>query len=284
MILYLNCNKYDSQVTFNKKDYLLRAAKRLGFDWVRDYQKRNIDDPVEYVLNIEPFKDFVKGSKHTSIWEIDLIADRAELEMSNWVCADEVFLANSLFPPKAIPFREGTNILFQACDPEIHKPIPMEEKYDFVFAGSMGGPMYAERERVYNLMQSKFTFKDYGKNHPPEEYVQCLNHARVQFIRSGSTHVAFSYLAQRFFECLAIGPVLTDYHTDLELTGLIENVDYLAYRNDAEMIQKMHYLIDYPEEAALIAHRGRQKALMLHTYEHRLMSIINKIKYGQKNI
>jgi hypothetical protein len=204
--------------------------------------------------------------------------------MSNWVCADEIFLANSLFPEKTIPFKEGTNILFQACDPEIHKPLPIEKQYDFVFSGSMGGEMYKERERVYQLLAGSFSFKDFGKNHPPEEYVECLNSARVQFVRSGSTHVAFSYLAQRFFECLAIGPVLTDYHSDLQLIGLTENVDYMAYRNDVEMISKMKFLVDFPKQAALIAHHGRQKALMLHTYEHRLMSIINKIKYGQKCI
>jgi len=198
MKLYLNCSEDDAQLSFTKKDYLLRAAKRLGFDWIYNYQTKNIDDPTEYVLNIEPFKKFVKGSKHTSIWEIDLIADRAELSMSDWVCTDEVFLANSLFPAKTIPFKEGVNILFQACDPELHKVVSVPEKYDFIFSGSMGGSMYEERERVYRLMSKYFTFKDFGKGHTPEQYVEYSNYARVQFIRSGEHMLLVAILLSAF--------------------------------------------------------------------------------------
>ena len=67
MILYLSCQ--DNPITFNKKNYLLRAAKRLGLYWIKDYDGSS--NP-EYILNIEPYEQFYKGTKWTGIWEIDL--------------------------------------------------------------------------------------------------------------------------------------------------------------------------------------------------------------------
>jgi spore maturation protein CgeB len=82
---------------------------------------------------------------------------------------------------------------------------------------------------------------------------------------------------KRFFECLAIGPVLTNYVPDLESTGLIEGEDYLAYRTDAELLSKMKQLVTNPEFAQKIAINGRKKALELHTYEQRLETILSDI-------
>ena len=85
-------------------------------------------------------------------------------------------------------------------------------------------------------------------------------------------------IAQRFFECLAIGPVLTNYVDDLKYTGLVEGEDYLSYKDDAEMISKMEYLVNNPVESDKIAKSGRLKSILFHSYENRLVSIINAIK------
>ena len=53
MILYLSCQ--DNPITFNKKNYLLRAAKRLGLYLIKDYDGSS--NP-EYILNIEPYEQF----------------------------------------------------------------------------------------------------------------------------------------------------------------------------------------------------------------------------------
>lgn len=277
MKLFLNCT--NNLITLNKKDYLLRAAKRLGFDWVIDYEKRLPDDKIEYVLNIEPYIPFIKGERWTGIWEIDLIFNRDQLSMTDWNMANTVFIANEVFPQKTLPNRHLTQVLFQACDPVLHRPIECEKEFDFIFSGS-AGENYSERERTIGLLKKYFTFWDYGKNRSPEEYVRILNLARVQFIRTCNTPTDDGHLAQRFFECLAIGPVLTNYHEDLALTGLVEGKDYLCYRNDKEMLAKMDMLIKHSDLAKEIATNGRRKALLYHTYDNRLISIINNIKYG----
>jgi len=233
--------------------YLERAAKRLGIELKDD----------GYVLNIEPY-NFKKGAIWTGIWEIDLLLDRPEMTEENWAQADTIFTAVSIIPERFKKF--NTTLLFQAADLELHKREP-NYQYDVVFSGSITNPCYQERERVYNLIKEKFTFKDYGKDKSIEDYVKCCNTARVQFIRSMKTLLGDGELAQRFFEALAIGPTLTNYVPDLELTGLEEGVDYMSYKNDKEMLEKLEYLLNNPI-----------MCLTPPTYDDRLKTILKHAK------
>ncbi len=273
--LYLNCQ--NNEITFNKANYLMRAAARLGLeDYVVQYKE---GDAPEYVLNIEPFGHFVTGSKWTGVWEIDLLCDRPELNASNWVASNDVFIAVSSIPGRLETERKRTTLLFQACDPELHRRIPdIKQEYDFVFSGTTGIHWYQERERLMAVLRNQFSFADLSKGHTPEQYVRRLNQARVQFVRSMKSPIADGELAQRFFECLAIGPVLTNYVDDLKHTGLVEGEDYLSYKDDSEMLLKMEYLVKNPEMRDKIFESGRRKAVLFHSYENRLASIINAIK------
>lgn len=281
MKLYINC--LDNDTTYNKKNYLLLAAKRLGIDYVVDY---NGGENLEYVLNIEPYETFVTGSKWTGIWAIDALLNQDKLH-NDWIYATDVFIA---ITTKRYPIEGNRHLLFQACDPELHKRFydpklsksENEPKYDFILCGTTGLNIYEERERCIAVLKAAgFTYMDFGKNHKQEEYVKHISKARVQFIRSMQVGEE-GEIAQRFFECLAIGPVLTNYVEDLDRTGLKEGRDYLAYRSTPEMIEKMHYLIDNPEKAEEIARNGREQALLNHSYEHRLVSILNLIKENGK--
>lgn len=274
-VLYLNAVN-NPGLTWNKKNYLLAAAKRLGFEFVRDLPN---DLNPDFVLNIEPYAGFVKGKVWTGIWEIDMVLDRPELSKSDWVASDDVFVANTAIPNHMDPFLHKTRLLFQASDPEIHRRIPeIEQVHDFVFCGSNGSGIYEERARLLLFLRKYFSFGEFENGQAPQDYIKSLNTARVQFIRSGKTPVANSWTAQRFFECLPIGPVLTDWTPDLAKTGLVEGEDYLSYKNDYELLDKMHRLIDDKSYANQIAENGRRKSLLYHTYDHRLISILNIIR------
>jgi hypothetical protein len=277
MKLFINCD--DNKVTLNKKNYLLKAAERLGLrDKVVGLTERVDDEPTDFMLNIEPC-GFKEGNKWTGIWEIDILLDRVQMSDSNWAVCDTVFMASSNIPDRLKDkYPEKRVVMFQACDPLLHRRVEsVKKEFDFVFAGSIGGGIYKAREKAMETLRDHFTFKGYGKEHKPEQYVKMLSSARVQFIRSGSSPIAESQTAQRLFECLAIGPVLKDYHPDLELLGIEEGVDYFSYKDDNEMIEKMQVLLDNPDFADEMARNGRRKALMFHTYEHRLLSILNLV-------
>lgn len=276
MILWINCK--DNEITYNKKQYLLRAAKRLGLTNVRDMATWTGDEERDAVLNIEPYSNFTTGSKWTGMWLIDTLFDKT-FSQSDMVVSDDLFLAisDTTKQPYINNYKEKTTVLFQACDPSLHKRLDIEPEFDFIMCGTNGDTMHRQRAEYITHLKSSFTFDDFGKDHIPTEYVKMLNKARVQFIRSAGENPEQGEIAQRFFECLAIGPVLTNYVKDLEDTGLIEGVDYMSYKTLEEADAKMHKLIDDENLRNTIASNGRKKALIYHTYENRLVTILNFI-------
>lgn len=270
--LYLNC--IDNGTTFNKKNYLLRAAKRLGFTNILDGE--HVDGIMDYVLNIEPFA-FKQGRIWTGMWVIDTLCGNSTFT-DNIFKIDTVFIAGTTQRNLGIYYAKDKEVvLFQACDPELHKLTGEIPQYDYLLCGTNAGDKYEERARCLNILSPLFNGRDFGKHHPPEKYVEIYNKAKVQFICSMIVR-SQGEVAQRFFECLAIGPVLTNYVPDLEYLGLIEGEDYLAYRSDVDMIAKMKSLVENEDYRNTIARNGRRKAVLWHTYEQRLIGILNLIE------
>jgi hypothetical protein len=246
----------------------MRAAKRIGSETFVEYSNAS---PKEYVLNIEPCT--VKaGTKWSGLWHIDVLLNNDYV--NHYGEMDTVFLSSDQ-GLEGVP--DNGQVLFQALDPELHKRTNGEPKYDFVLCGSMGSGTYQARSEAVEELKKEFTYKDYQHGHPPEVYVENVSNAKVQFIRTGEGG-GKGALAQRFFEGLGMGPVLTNWTDDLPLTGLVEDVDYMAYRDHKEMMKKMHMLIDDKDLRGKIAYNGRRKALMYHSYEQRLMAIYNVVK------
>ena len=262
-MLYLNAE--DNPITWNKKNYLMAAAKRLGYE-VKD--AKNISNP-ECVLNIQPF-NFLPGTHWTGIWHIDVCLN-SDIPSVYYYLANDVFVASNQMRKPDVKAK----VLFQACDPVLHKRADVPQEYDYVVCGLMGGAYNGERERLHRILAEKFKVLDAGNGKRPEEYVKNLSRGKVQWVRTANTEGNFEMAAQRFFECLALGPVLTNWTKDLPLTGLIEDVDYMAYRTDEEMVTKMYTLTRDPVLRDKIASNGRTKALLYHSYDQRLMSILN---------
>ncbi len=259
-------NSKEHPPTWNKRHYLEKAAERLGIKLEDD----------GWILNIEPC-EIKYGTQGTMLWHIDVLLNNSSENKYRQVYdrMNHIFTADLSDHPRA-------KLLLQAIDPVIHRrytDIPQD--VDFVISGSYGHSqgIYNQRNYLTGLLKERFTYSDEGNGKPPEEYIKGLNRAKVQFIRSMDVN-GRGEIAQRFFECLAIGPVLTNWVPELEHTGLIEDTHYMAYRNDEEMLRKMKVLIDNDELRDKIAVAGRQAALLNHTYEHRLISILNTIKYG----
>lgn len=278
--IYIHCDDNPTLRSWTKKIYLLEADKRLGLGIFRDFSEAK--ETPNYVLNIQPCDSTIwNGRKWTGLWHIDCMLEGTQFPRQ-YSLFDTIFLAStSTF---ALP--TNSQILYQAADPTVHKkitqgelPIELREEYDFILSGTIDAPdaFYAERRRRLEILKKEFSFRDWGKGHSPQEYVKRLSTARVQWMQSGISQGRGS-CAQRFFECLAIGPVLTNWNEDLEQLGLIEDVDYMAYKTDEEMIHKMHVLVEDELLRNNIAKNGRQKALLYHSYEQRAMAIYNTVR------
>lgn len=268
MILFLNSDQ--GEFSLNKKDYLLRAAKRMGIEYVKDM--KFAEGEIEYLLNIQPC-DLKTGSKWTGLWHIDVSLNSSLIH--HYKEMDTVFVASSV---GIMPYKKQI-VLFQAMDPILHRRISeVEQTHDFSICGTGGGDgVYQERARIYKLMMEKYTCNEGGNKLPPEDYVRKYNTGKVQLVQPAIGDTGWGMCAQRFFECLGIGPVLCDWTPDLKLLGLEEGKDYLSYRNDKELVSKMNRLLGSQHYRKRIFANGRRKALLYHTYEHRLVSILNII-------
>lgn len=274
MIIYVNA--LDTPISFNKRDYLLRAEVQYGLGIFKDYR-----DPGdhEYVLNVEPC-DIQMGSKWTGFWHIDSYLNNNYA--SQYGLFNAVFVATT--NSGRLTHSETAYTLFQACDPELYHG-EVEKQYDFVICGSLGDPLYTKRDKAYSALKGAgFTYYDHQKGHTASEYIKKIREARVQFIRTGEGPGGTCNAAQRFFECIAIGPVLTNWTPDLIHTGFVEDEDYLAYRSEEEMLQKMDRLLKDTKYAHRIALNGRMKAYTYHTYVQRALAIYNVAKYADTTI
>lgn len=262
-------NSIDNFRTWNKKNYLLRAQERLGLNLFADI-KDCLNQDLEFVLNIEPC-GFVFGSKWSALWHIDnLVGDE---KYYAYKLFDTVFTADLSDDPKA-------QLLLQACDPEAHKRIPeIKQDVDFVICGSTwhSKNIWQKRIEAWDELKKHFSYKQFPNEMPHKAYLEAQNRGKVQFIHSMEVN-GRGEIAQRFFECLAIGPVLTNWTEELRHTGLIEDEDYMYYMTKDEMFEKMKLLIGNEELRNKIAESGRRKALLYHSYENRLGSIFNVAK------
>ena len=141
---------------------------------------------------------------------------------------------------------------------------------------------YKERVRRQRIMEQHFTYRDFGKGYPPHEFIRNYNAARVQYIQSAVNKHGEGMCAQRFFECLAIGPVLCNWCPDLERTGLVDGEDFLSYRTDTQMLFNMRLLLADENLRRTMAASGRKKSLMYHTYDSRCIAIINVVREYDK--
>lgn len=272
-IVYIHCDDTLGQRSYTKKNYLLELEKRMGWGLFKDFSEA--EKTPDFVLNIQPSdKTIWQGKRWTGFWHIDAAIDGYPVQ--KYALMDTIFPATTQSVYRGFE-GEKQQILFQAADPTIHKRIPeIPQDYDYVICGTITEkiPFYHERVRLHELLKEQFSCRDFGKGYTPQEYTTNINSARIQWVQSGTNEFG-GYCAQRFFECLAIGPVLCQWNPDLNHLGLIEGTDYVAYRNDTDLIFQFKSLLANKERRDLIARNGRRKALMYHSYEQRAMAIYN---------
>lgn len=259
MNIFLN-SRHNESGTWTKREYL-QSADRFGV----------FGDDKDYVLNIEPC-EFRIGKKWTGLWHIDVLR---QTEYPSYYASAEVFVSSPINVT-----HDKAQVLFQAMDPVHHKRTD-KEVTDFVMCGSFFNGLYDKRLAAYDIMKHAFEYLEFPKDRPIDEYIKNYSKARVQFIHTGQDDKGRGAIAQRFFECLGIGPVLTNWTDDIPLTGLVEGEDFLAYRSHQEMIDKMKLLLADEKLRNKIAFNGRRKALLSHTYEHRIQSILNTVRECQ---
>jgi len=89
-----------------------------------------------------------------------------------------------------------------------------------------------------------------------------------------------SGLNMRHFEITALGGFLLSYH-HAELDEMFEvGRECAAFHNETELVDKIGYYLNHPEERAAIARAGQQRALGGHLLRHRLEAALSWLRKG----
>jgi hypothetical protein len=188
--------------------------------------------------------------------------------------SDFVFVAQRVFEPymKETGSRNA-HWLPLACSPEHHFPVPMEPEADVVFVGSTKYAANEQRMQRLSRLDEKFSVVILdGVGGPVMCGISCRG--RLTFNSSIAED-----LNMRVFEVLAMGqPLLTN--RDAEINGLLdlfEDGKHLITYTDEDLVETVRSWLALPEEYKAIGQAGRTEVLARHTYEHRVLKLLETI-------
>jgi FkbM family methyltransferase len=236
----------------------LERVPRRGFDLYL-----NVDDGLEYAwpLDLRPCAYWAIDTHLNLPWYLKRAQD-----------FDFVFAAQ----------RDGAQSLRRAgitsarwlplaCDREMHAKQSVEKTFDVSFVGHVfPGP----RAELLALIQKRFPQSFIGQRFF-EGMALTYSASRIVFNRSIRNDINM-----RVFEALACGSLLIT--NDLNDNGqgeLFQDGTHLvAYRDAAELVEKIDYYLAHEGEREQIAAAGRAEALTKHTYRHRMQRLLEEVQ------
>ena len=272
-------------VVFNKAQrpdttgvYCLRALSQKHE--VSHFEPEEIPDirpnAFDLFMNIDDGRSYrFRSDLHPSLfWAIDthVKPERCQSKAKDF---DFVFCAQR---PGAAAMRKA-GIAARWCplafDPEIHRKHPLPKILDISFVGNSGRfrwgnffydgkEVFRERTRLlsllkrrFNLFTGKFFFEDMGV---------VFSLSKIVFNRSVKDDVNM-----RVFEALGCGSLLVTNQIEHSQDLLFKHGEhFIEYRSPRELVERVAYYLQNPEEREQIASRGREEALRKHTYAHRM--------------
>lgn len=161
-----------------------------------------------------------------------------------------------------------------ACDPTIHKPMEIANKYDIAFVGYLNPyathGIYGDRVRRIAILGKYHTV--WAGEAYLEKMTEIYNQAWIGFNASGARD-----LNMRNFEIAACGvALLTDRIDNGQAEIFPEGQACLTYTSDDDMVEKANRLIEDHELRRSIAREGQRIVTEKHTYRHRAVEIIRK--------
>ena len=153
-----------------------------------------------------------------------------------------------------------------ACDPDLHRKLDVEKKYDVGFAGSINSSHMRRRELLERLSQH---FAVRFDRCFLDDMVKLFNESRIVF-----NNALKDDMNMRVFEALACGSLLvTDRANGSGLEELFRDGEHLVIYDDAKLIDTVRYYLEHEDLGERIARRGREQVLARHTYAHRAAEI-----------
>jgi spore maturation protein CgeB len=161
-----------------------------------------------------------------------------------------------------------------ACDPEIHRPLPVAKRFDFGFVGTNG------------KNNPRSDYLDQIRREYPKNFVGRTPFSRMSRVYSRSK-IGFNYsihndVNMRMFEALACRTLLlTNQLNENGLEDLFEVGTHLVTYKDKNEFSELakKYLADEVAREA-IADAGYRWVISKHTYRHRVARMLDIVRRG----
>jgi spore maturation protein CgeB len=174
----------------------------------------------------------------------------------------------------------------QACDPELHQPVPLEPGDEATYGCDVtlaGNLHYYRAEALRPLLDRPWSVKLWGDepgrwfHHPVERWFQhrpvigrekCRAMRAARIVLNQNHYAEIAGTNKRTFEMAAMGAFqLTDTPA---LADVFEpGVEVASFETQSEMLEQIEHWLARPEERAQMAARASVRAHAEHTYAHR---------------
>lgn len=161
-----------------------------------------------------------------------------------------------------------------AAAPDVHGDRGLDRIYEVGFVGNIArAHRQTARQRRLALLAERFKTNDFYRYYPPAQVGEVYSQSKIVF----NTSIAGD-LTMRIFEGTAAGAlVLTDAvqngFGDLFQPGC----EVVVYQDDEDLVAKIQYYLEHPQEREAIAGAGKARTLAEHTYQRRAQTVIDRM-------
>lgn len=174
----------------------------------------------------------------------------------------------------------GATTFFHAASKDLFCKAPVERIFDVGAIGRTHTSFQRTRRRVLTALGQRFRTNEWERLHTFEEMADVYRHSRIV------VNVARDDFPQdanmRAFEAMAAGCLLISrVPTELTAIGFQENVHFVAYRQEDEIMGLVEKYLSEDAERERIAWTGRDKVLTEHTYDCRAEQLLRIIEVNR---
>jgi hypothetical protein len=229
--------------------------------------------PAQLFLYIEPYGLIPQGMESAAMPTACVLSDchlnlPSRISLGNLFDHVFIYQRNYLDAFKSHP---SAHWMPYACDDDFFRDMEIPRDLDIGFVGQTGRG-HTRRRKILDLLSSKYRVNEqrvYKQNEISEIYSRSKITVNIP-IRGD--------LNFRFFEAISCGSLLlTERLKNGQEELFKENVHYVAYDSENELLEKVDYYLKNGDERLRIAQAGKDEALKNHTLEIRLQGLLAKI-------
>jgi len=158
-------------------------------------------------------------------------------------------------------------------DPQVHRKLDIEKKYNIGFIGSEARKFL--RGQLIDVLRKKY----------PDSHIGGADFRKISEIYSASK-IGFNYsivndINMRIFEIMACGSfLLTNRIKNNGFFELFQEGKHLrTYSNQAQLLELVEYYLNHDQEREKIAQAGRELVVNNYTYYHTVQKMFNYLAF-----